>query len=106
LEAIRQRPAATTSPFANTTIGVVATNAHLSKEETNKFAQLALDGYSHAIRPTTIYDGDTLFALSTGDKKGDLSAIGAAGTQVVAEAIVRAIKKAESLHGIPAHRDI
>jgi L-aminopeptidase/D-esterase-like protein len=105
-EAIKQWPAHTTSPLANTTIGVVATNARLSKEETNKLAQLALDGYSHAIRPTTMYDGDALFAFSAGDKAGDLSAIGAAGSQAVAEAIVRAIKSAESLYGIPAHRDI
>jgi L-aminopeptidase/D-esterase-like protein len=105
-EAIKRWPARTTSPFANTTIGVVATNARLSKEETNKLAQLALDGYSHAIRPTTMYDGDALFAFSAGDKPGDLSAIGAAGSQAVAEAIVRAIRSAESLYGIPAHRDI
>lgn len=106
LEAIKRRPAHTTSPFANTTIGVVATNAHLSKEETNNLARLALDGYTHAIRPTTMYDGDTLFALSTGDETADLSAIGAAGAEVVAQAIVRAIKKAESLHGIRAHGDL
>lgn len=105
-EAIKRRPTHSASPLANTTIGVVATNAGLSKEETNKLAQLALDGYSHSIRPTTMYDGDTLFALSTGDKTADLSALGVAAAEAVAEAIVRAVERAASLHGIPAHRDI
>lgn len=106
LEAIKQRPAHTTSPFANTTIGVVATNARLTKDEANQFAQLACNGYATVIRPTTVFDGDTLFALSAGDKKGNLSAVGAAGAEVVAQAIVRAIERAESLHGIPARVDI
>lgn len=96
----------TTPAFANTTIGVVATNARLSKEEANKLAQLACNGYAYAIRPTTMLDGDTLFALSLGDERGDLSAIGAACAEVIAQAIVRAIKKAESLHDIPSHRDV
>jgi L-aminopeptidase/D-esterase-like protein len=104
--AIKGSLAQTILAFTNTTIGVVATNARLSKEEVNKLAQLARDGCAYAIRPSTMLDGDTLFALSLGDKRGDLSAIGAAGSEVVAEAIVRAIKKAESLHGIPAHRDM
>jgi L-aminopeptidase/D-esterase-like protein len=104
--AIKGSLAQTILAFTNTTIGVVATNARLSKEEVNKLAQLARDGCAYAIRPSTMLDGDTLFALSLGDKRGDLSAIGAASSEVVAEAIVRAIKKAESLHGIPAQRDM
>jgi L-aminopeptidase/D-esterase-like protein len=104
--AIKGSLAQTILAFTNTTIGVVATNARLSKEEVNKLAQLARDGCAYAIRPSTMFDGDTLFALSVGDTKGDLSAIGAACAEAVAEAVVRAIKKAESLHGIPAHRDM
>lgn len=105
-ERIKGSLAETILAFTNTTIGVVATNARLSKEGVNKLAQLAHDGCAYAIRPSTMLDGDALFALSLGDKRGDLSAIGAACAEVMAEAVVRAIKKAESLHGIPAHRDI
>lgn len=93
-------------PFGNTTIGVVATNARLDKEGANKVAQLACNGYAYAVRPASMLDGDALFALSTGGENGDIDAIGAAGAEVVAEAIVRAIKTADSLHGIPAYRDI
>jgi L-aminopeptidase/D-esterase-like protein len=53
-----------------------------------------------------MFDGDTLFALSTGNKRADLSTVGALGADVVARAIVRAVKAAEALHGIPAHRDM
>jgi L-aminopeptidase/D-esterase-like protein len=105
-ETIKHGPPQPAQSFTNTTIGVVATNARLNKEEANKLAQLACNGYAHAVRPSTMFDGDTLFALSLGDKQGDLSAIGTAGAEVVAQAIVRAVKKAESLHGIPAHRDV
>jgi len=105
-ERIKGSLAETILAFTNTTIGVVATNARLSKEGANTLAQLAHDGCAYAIRPSTMFDGDALFALSLGDKRGDLSAIGAACAEVMAEAVVRAIKKAESLHGIPAHRDI
>lgn len=92
--------------FGNTTIGVVATNVQFSKEAVNKVAQLACNGYAFAVRPASMLDGDALFALSIGEEKGDIDAIGAAGAEVVAEAIVRAIKQADSLHGVPAYRDI
>jgi L-aminopeptidase/D-esterase-like protein len=92
--------------LGNTTIGVVATSARLTKEEINKVAQLAYNGYAYTIRPASMFDGDTLFALSIGDDSSQISVIGAAAAEVVAEAIVRAIKKATSLDGIPAYRDI
>jgi L-aminopeptidase/D-esterase-like protein len=104
-QAIKGDLANTALAFTNTTIGVVATNARLSKEDANKVAQLAYNGFAYAIRPASLLDGDTLFVLSTGDRSGDLSAIGAAAAEVVAEAIVRAVTHAESLHGIPAHTD-
>jgi L-aminopeptidase/D-esterase-like protein len=105
-QAIKGNLANTALAFTNTTIGVVATNARLNKEDANKVAQLAYSGYAYAIRPASMLDGDTLFVLSTGDRIGDLSAIGAAAAEVVAEAIMRAVKHAESLHGVPAHRDV
>lgn len=97
------------SAFAreHTTIGVVATDAGLTKEEANLVAMMAHDGLARAIRPVhTLYDGDALFVLSTGDKSGNLSAIGHAASLVVAEAIVRSVDAAASILGIPARRDL
>ena len=77
----------------HTTIGVVATNAALTKEEANLIAMMAHDGFARAIRPAhTLYDGDALFVLSAGKQQGDVSAIGHTAAEVVAEAIVRAVK--------------
>jgi len=91
----------------NTVIGVVATNAQLTKEEVNKVAQVAHDGIARAIRPAhTMLDGDTLFALSTGGKSVDVNIVGAYAAEVVADAIVRAVWAAESLGGLPAARDL
>jgi L-aminopeptidase/D-esterase-like protein len=91
----------------NTVIGVVATNARLTKEEVNKVAQMAHDGIARAIRPAhTMLDGDTLFALSTGGKSVDVNIVGAYAAEVVAEAIVRAVWAAESLGGLPAAGDL
>jgi L-aminopeptidase/D-esterase-like protein len=91
----------------NTVIGVVATNAQLTKEEVNKVAQMAHDGIARAIRPAhTMLDGDTLFALSTGGKSVDVNIVGAYAAEVVAEAIVRAVWAAELLGGLPAARDL
>jgi L-aminopeptidase/D-esterase-like protein len=92
---------------SSTVIGVIATNAQLTKEETNKVAQMAQDGIARAIRPAhTMFDGDTLFALSTGKKRADVNLIGAYAAEVVAEAIVRGVRAAESAGGLPAQRDL
>jgi L-aminopeptidase/D-esterase-like protein len=81
------------SSQGHTVIGVVATNARLTKEEVNKIAQMAHDGLARAVRPThMMLDGDTLFALATGRKRADVNLVGAYAAQVVAEAIVRAVK--------------
>ncbi|MGD2205286.1 MAG: P1 family peptidase [Anaerolineae bacterium] len=83
----------------HTVIGVVATNARLTKEETNKVAQMAHDGLARAVRPAhTMFDGDTLFALATGQKKADVNLVGGYAANVVAEAIVRAVKAANRKH--------
>jgi L-aminopeptidase/D-esterase-like protein len=93
-------------PF-NTVIGVVATDAKLSKTEANRLARVAQVGIARTIDPChTMYDGDALFTLSLGEKEADLSALGAVAAEVVAEAIVRAIQKAETLAGVPAAKDI
>ncbi len=93
--------------FTSTTIGVVATDAALTKEQANVVAAMAHDGIARAIRPAhTMLDGDAIFVLSTGQTQADVTAVGAAAAEVVATAIVRAVRQAASLHGIPAHRDL
>ncbi|MFO7820250.1 MAG: P1 family peptidase [Halanaerobacter sp.] len=77
----------------NTTIGVVATNAKLSKTEANKVAQVAHNGYANHIKPVhTMLDGDTIFALSTGQKKIDINLLATAASEVVGQAIMNAIE--------------
>lgn len=87
----------------NTVIGVVATNAALNKEQINKVAQMAHDGLARAIRPAhTMLDGDTIFALSTGSVLADINVIGAFAAEAFAQAIVRAVRAALPLGGLPA----
>jgi len=87
---------------ANTVIGVVATNASLTKAQATKVAQMAHNGIARTIRPAhTMLDGDVIFALSTGAKKADVSAIGAFAAEAMAEAIIRAVKMAKSAGGLP-----
>jgi L-aminopeptidase/D-esterase-like protein len=96
-------------PAENTTIGVVATNATLTKTQALKVAQMAHDGFARAISPVhTPSDGDTIFALATGAWQGEanLAVIGALAAEVMADAIVRAAIEAEGLPGIPSARDL
>lgn len=87
---------------SNTVIGVVATNARLTKAQATKVAQMAQDGIARTVRPAhTMLDGDTIFALSTGGGKADVSAIGTFAAEAVAEAIIRAVQKAKPAGGLP-----
>ena len=80
------------SAQGQTVVGVVATNARLNKEEANKVAQMAHNGLARTVRPAhTMLDGDTFFALATGQKRGDVNLIGAYATEAVVEAIVRSV---------------
>jgi L-aminopeptidase/D-esterase-like protein len=91
----------------NTVIGVVATNARLDKEGVNKMAQMAHDGLARAVRPAhTMLDGDTLFALSTGEAEADVNILGAFAAEVVARAIVRAVMAAKPAGGVPSARSL
>ncbi|MEA3377357.1 MAG: P1 family peptidase [Chloroflexota bacterium] len=98
--------------IGNTTLAVVATSAYLNKEGANKMAQMAHDGLARTIRPAhTMFDGDTIFALATGERPkkqdgADPSVVGAAAAEILAHAVVRAIQAAESLGGIPAAHDL
>ena len=96
LQVMQKFHAMSSASANNTVIGVVATNAKLTKEEANKVAQMAHDGLARAIRPAhTMYDGDTIFALSTGEVQADVNLIGAFAAEVFAEAIVRGVKAAQ-----------
>jgi len=87
---------------SNTVIGAVATNAALTKVEATKVAQMAHDGLARCIRPAhTMLDGDTIFALSTGKKKSDVTTIGAFAAEAMAQAILRAVKMSASAGGLP-----
>jgi len=91
----------------NTTLAVVATNARLTKVQATKMAQLAQHGIVRAITPVhTTFDGDLVIGLATGEVEADVNALGLAAADVVAEAIVRAVKTALSLGGLPAWTDV
>ena len=95
----------TTMGFAareHTVIGVVATNASLTKEEVNKVAQMAQADLARTIRPAhTMHDGDTLFALATGKQQADVSIVGAFAAEVTAQAVLRAVRTARPAAGLP-----
>ena len=96
-------------PGENTSIGLVATNARLSKTEVNRVALMADDGFARAINPShTTGDGDTLFALATGrwDGEASVTVIGTLAAEAMAEAIVRAVSKAETLGGVPSAKEL
>jgi len=87
----------------NTVIAVVATNARFDKAQATKVAQMAQDGLARTIRPAhTILDGDTVFALATGQKKADVSSVGAYAAEALGQAILRAVKMAKPAGGLPA----
>ena len=100
----------------NTVIGVVATNARLTKEGANKVAQMAHDGLARVVRPAhTLFDGDTIFSLATGEVDVDACAggsaaaasiVGAYAGEVLAQAIVRAVLAARPAGGLPAAYEI
>ena len=93
----------------NTTIGLVATNAKLSKADASRMALMADDGFAKAISPShTTGDGDTVFSLATGRWEGEanVTIIGALAAEAMAEALVRAVSLAETSHGVPSAREL
>jgi L-aminopeptidase/D-esterase-like protein len=96
-------------PGENTTIGLVATNAKLTKAEASRLALMGDDGFAKAISPShTLGDGDTVFALATGrwDGEANLSMIGALAAEAMAEALVRSVSFSESSNGVPSAREL
>jgi L-aminopeptidase/D-esterase-like protein len=110
----------TTAAASNTTIGVVATDASLTKSQAKKIAQMAQDGLARAIRPAhTMFDGDTIFCMAVGSKEPPstpgffafpqaqaLNELGRAAADCMSRAIIRAILSAHSLYGFTAFRDL
>lgn len=86
----------------NTTLAVVATNAGLTKAEAARLAQMASAGMARAISPVfTMFDGDIVFALSSGQQRADLNALGVAAAEAVSQSILRAVRSARGLGGVP-----
>lgn len=91
----------------NTTIGVVATNAALTKSQTTKLASMAQDGYARTMRPAhSMVDGDTIFAMSTGAIEVELSVVGLLAARVMERAVIAAVENAESLCGLKCYAQL
>ena len=87
----------------NTTLGIVATNARLTKPQANKVAQMAHDGLARVIEPVhTTVDGDVVFAASVGAVEALVDVVGAWGARVMQVAILRAVRSAVGIPGIPS----
>ncbi len=103
-----ERAIATPPPAgANTTIGLVVTNAKLSKAMLRKMAEVAHNGYARAIRPAhTLSDGDTIFASTSAEFEADANAVHALASEVMARAVMRAARLAKSAYGYPGAADM
>lgn len=105
----RERPL---SPMESTTLVVVATNARLTKSQATKIAQMAHDGLARTIVPVhTPFDGDTVFVLGTGqwtdaDGAVDVGRLGALAAEATAQAVLRAVRQADGLPGLPSASDL
>jgi L-aminopeptidase/D-esterase-like protein len=87
----------------NTTLGIVATNARLTKPQAVKVAQMAHDGLARVVHPVhTTVDGDVVFAASVGTVDAAVDVVGAWGARAMQEAILRALRSAEGIPGIPS----
>ena len=105
LDALRRWPPSVAFGVTNSTIGVVATNARLTREQAYRLAVMAHDGLARAVRPThTPVDGDVFFALATGsgEQGADIIALGALAARAVERAIVRGVTEARGLAGVPS----
>jgi L-aminopeptidase/D-esterase-like protein len=91
----------------NTTIAAIITNASLTKSQASKVSSMAHNAYGRTMRPAhTMYDGDTIFTMASGDVEADISTLGILATRVLEESILRAVKNAASLHGFKCYSDL
>ncbi len=94
-------------PCANTTIGVVLTNARLTKAQATKASSTVHDAYARAIKPVhTSGDGDTVFTFASGEVEADYDTFAILATEAMQGAVVRAVEQAEGAYGLPAARDL
>ena len=94
-------------PCANTTIGVVLTNARLTKAQATKASSTVHDAYARAIKPVhTSGDGDTVFTFASGEVEADYDTLAILATEAMQGAVVRAVEQAEGAYGLPAARDL
>jgi len=106
---LREGIAPAAMPGSNTVIGVIATNADLTQAEATRVARMSQAGLARTVSPThTPADGDTMFALATGELEAEVSllTIGALAADVVAEAILRGVRLAEGIDGLPSVSDL
>ncbi len=98
-----QAPVAEAAPCTNTTLGVVLTNAKLTKAEATKAASMTHDAYARAIEPVhTLNDGDTVFVAASGETEASVNAIGTLACEAMQDAIINAVRFAEPAYGLPA----
>ncbi len=91
----------------NTTIGVVATNSIFTKSEANKLASMAHNGYGRTMRPAhSIFDGDTIFTMSTGKIEADINVVGFLAARTMERAVINAIKSADSAYGFKSYKEL
>lgn len=91
----------------NTTIGVIATNAILTKAEGNKIAQMAHNGFARSINPIhTMFDGDTIFTMATNKVEADISLVGTIAAEAMSQAITNAIVNSKGYGGLLSFQDI
>lgn len=96
-------------PGENTTLGLIATNAKITKAQARKIADMAHDGFARAIVPAhTMNDGDTIFTIATGAFTGDtnITILGGLAADMMAEAILRGVRAATGVPNYPAVRDL
>jgi L-aminopeptidase/D-esterase-like protein len=91
----------------NTTIGIIATNAVLTKSQATKLASMAQNGYARTMRPAhSMFDGDAIFTMATGHVEADFSVIGLLSARIMERAVVSAVKKTTPLFGLKCQADL
>jgi L-aminopeptidase/D-esterase-like protein len=90
----------------NTTLGVTITSGKMTKSQATKVASMAHNGFARALRPAhTLYDGDTIFALSVGDLEADINVVGVLAARTMACALRNAVVSAEGAYGLKSWKD-